>query len=306
MQSILGLVYHGERLLCNEEPHQMPSLRRILYMKEYTQTISKMARYATAICVIAFSAALSAQAAVIATVTPTLTLNDLGNGTVQANVSGDSYAPVALYYYPQGQSAPQTIGVIGYTGGNQYLSVTLSKGQYNIPIGANVFAVVDGAVSATTQWPATSIYYVYPQTYAVPTYYMPTYPQVYLGQNSISLSLGQTQYIGIYGGDGSSYYISSNSNPSIVSAGISGATLSITASGSGSASIVVCGYGSANTCATLYISAYYPTTTYTYTYPTYTYAYPVQQQAYHPSSLFQRLYAYISPRTWSWHDLSFR
>ncbi|MEI6552943.1 MAG: peptidoglycan-binding domain-containing protein [bacterium] len=62
---------------------------------------------------------------------------------------------------------------------------------------------------------------------------------IYLGQNSLSLTPGQNQTVTVSGSG--NYYISSNSNPGIATANVSGSTLSITALSSiGSTSINLC------------------------------------------------------------------
>ena len=59
-------------------------------------------------------------------------------------------------------------------------------------------------------------------------------------QQSPTLSAGQSVAISIYGGSGSAYYISSNTNPSVVQASVSGSTLTIIGLSAGSSSITIC------------------------------------------------------------------
>jgi hypothetical protein len=73
-------------------------------------------------------------------------------------------------------------------------------------------------------------------------------------QNNISIPYGQTSYITVGGGTGS-YYISSNSNASVIAASISGSVVSLYANGSsGSASITVCS-SNMSTCGVINASA---------------------------------------------------
>lgn len=72
-------------------------------------------------------------------------------------------------------------------------------------------------------------------------------------QNNATVYAGQPINISIYGG-GSNYYISNNSNPSAVTASISGSIITLTAnSSSGSATISVCSQN--NGCGSLYITS---------------------------------------------------
>ncbi len=77
-----------------------------------------------------------------------------------------------------------------------------------------------------------------------------------LSQTSIALTVGQISNI-IISGVGS-YYISSNSNPSVASAAINGSTATVTAIGTGNSNIVVC--QSNGQCVTLYVTVNAATT----------------------------------------------
>lgn len=77
-----------------------------------------------------------------------------------------------------------------------------------------------------------------------------------------SLSVGQSQSVTIYSNSSyyyGNYYISSNSNSSVVTANISGSTISLYGSSAGSASITVCqsggySYSYGNNCGTIYVT----------------------------------------------------
>ncbi len=72
-------------------------------------------------------------------------------------------------------------------------------------------------------------------------------------QNNLAVYSGQPINVSIYG-NGSNYYISNNSNPSAVTASISGSTITLTAnSNSGSATISVCSQN--NGCGSLYVTS---------------------------------------------------
>ena len=221
--------------------------------------------FASIFAIFLMSAAFGAHAAI----TPILSLSNLGNGQIQAAVTGDSSAAVSLYYYTQYPSTAQNVGTIGYTANNGYLSVALSYGQYNIPSGAYVYAMVDGAISQTAQWPNyTNNTNNNTYSYAGNSY------SISFSQNNITIVQGQSMTVTLYGGSGS-YYISQNS--SLVSATISGNTLNISGVTAGSGSIVVCSNNSS--CGTLNVTV--TATSYGYSYPT---TYPTSYQTSYPTS----------------------
>lgn len=80
----------------------------------------------------------------------------------------------------------------------------------------------------------------------------PSYSQISLSQNSISLNSGSLGNVTIYGLSGNYAYISTNSNPSVVSANISGNTLYLNGLANGTSNIVVC--QNSGQCATLYVT----------------------------------------------------
>ncbi len=76
---------------------------------------------------------------------------------------------------------------------------------------------------------------------------------LFVSQNNLTLSSGQTTTINIYGGSNSNYFISSNSNPTSVSASLNVNTLTVTGGmNSGSSVINVC--NNSSYCTNIYIS----------------------------------------------------
>lgn len=69
-----------------------------------------------------------------------------------------------------------------------------------------------------------------------------------LSQTSVSLNVGQTVNVSIFG-NFSSYYVSSNSNPNVVSANISGSTLNLFGINTGTSTVTVCAVSASNVCA---------------------------------------------------------
>lgn len=77
--------------------------------------------------------------------------------------------------------------------------------------------------------------------------------QITLSQSSVSLNVNQSASVSVYNSFGGTVYISNNSNSSVVSAYVSGNTLSLTGLSSGSSTITVCG-SNQSSCATLYVT----------------------------------------------------
>jgi epidermal growth factor receptor substrate 15 len=74
-------------------------------------------------------------------------------------------------------------------------------------------------------------------------------------QNNVSLSTGQSHSVALYGSPNNSYYVSSNSNSSIVSASVSGNNLELYSNSNyGSSNILVCSSSGFNSCGTIYVT----------------------------------------------------
>jgi hypothetical protein len=74
-----------------------------------------------------------------------------------------------------------------------------------------------------------------------------------LSQTSVSLNIGQSTTVTAYNNNGNSVYISSNSNSSVVSASVSGNTINLYGSASGSSSISICS-SNVSSCVSLYVT----------------------------------------------------
>ncbi len=79
--------------------------------------------------------------------------------------------------------------------------------------------------------------------------------QVTFSQNTVTLQNGQTTSVTLYGSSAGNYYVTSNSNPNVVSPSISGSTLSLYGkSYNGSSTLTICAVGFPNSCGTLLIT----------------------------------------------------
>lgn len=74
-----------------------------------------------------------------------------------------------------------------------------------------------------------------------------------LNQTTVNLSIGQTSYISATNYSGTNLYVSSNSNPSVVSATASGSNINLNALAQGNSTVVVCANYS-NACASVYVT----------------------------------------------------
>jgi hypothetical protein len=186
-------------------------------------------------CILAVALIFGATASVAHAATPSLALAS-GTTFVQISVNGDPNQTVALYYYTPGTSTINSVGTIGSTNNTGYFSTTVNNGSYNIPSGANIYVVVNAQQSTNAMWPSFSG------------------GNIYLSQSSIVMNQGQNSSISISGGTGSNYYVSSNSNASVVGASVSGSILSLNALSNGYATINVCSLSSTTSCAAISVT----------------------------------------------------
>lgn len=216
-------------------------------MKKFgSKTLIKSALMTIAGAVMAALFAVHASA-----MTPTLTISNTSYGSEQVTVYGDPNASVILDYYSGGQL--YGAGVIGYTNYSGYYSGQLYTSNYNIPNGAQVVVIVNGQQSASAVWQGNGYNNGYPNGNYGGT--------ITLSQNNVSLNIGQSQNIYItntYNNGYNQYYVSNNNGTNnVVTATVSGTTITVYGQSAGSGNITVCSsystYYNSN-CATLYVS----------------------------------------------------
>lgn len=78
---------------------------------------------------------------------------------------------------------------------------------------------------------------------------------IVFSQTAPTVSVGQSLLIGLSGGSSSTYYVSANTSPSIVSTSLSGSTLTLVGETSGSSTVTVC--SSSGSCGTLNVTVGY-------------------------------------------------
>lgn len=140
-------------------------------------------------------------------------------------VSSNSNSSVASYTVSGNQ-----ITIYGITSGSATINVCASGSGAAC---ASVYVTVSGSSTTGNVW------------------FSPSSPSMYVGQ-SLAVSINSSAYAtGLYGS--SSYYVSSNSNSSVVTASVSGTVLNLYANQSGSTTISVC-HNSLGYCGSLYVT----------------------------------------------------
>ncbi len=174
--------------------------------------------------------------------TPTISYSQVNNSYVQATVYGDSNSSVNFYYYNSiNSSSVNSLGTIGTTNSNGYLSTTIPSG-YTIPAGVLTYVIVNNQQSPSVAFP----------------YYSGTGygGQISLSQNNIYMNPNQTATVSVEGGSGN-YFVSSNSNSGIVTTTITGNNINLYSDTSGIATLTICSNGSNYSCGTLTVNVGY-------------------------------------------------
>ena len=187
-----------------------------------------------------------------ASVTPTMTISTISSNSIQLNVTGDPYATVNLYYYSNGANpgyggAAVSVGNIGTLNSNGVLIAPVGIGSntsYNIPYNSYVYVTVGGLASQAVIWPYYS--YGYNQT--------TTIGNMYFSFSNLNMVIGQTQIVQV--NPVGTYYVSNNTNPSVVTATINNGQLSLNALAIGNSTITVCQNA---LCISMYVTVTYST-----------------------------------------------
>ena len=200
--------------------------------------------------------------------------NSAGNSTLSVCQSGGSYSCGSLYVTVSGsdysgsltfsqsyvnlnvnQSSNISIFGSSYSYGNYYVS---SNSNYN---------VANASISGTALYlsgkssGSTTVRVCQNNTSNCGTVYVTVsgsggnYGYVQLSPSSVNMSYGQNTSVNIYSNNYSgSYYISSNSNSGVVSASITGSTLTLQGSQNGNSTITVCQSGYSSSCGSVYVT----------------------------------------------------
>ncbi len=174
--------------------------------------------------------------------TPSLQVTTSDNQNYQITVSGaNPYSIVDFYTRQSDTQMWTTYSNIGTTDANGYYSGRLNITSYNPGLQRESYVNVSALLSSVVNTNSGSY----------------GYGAITFGQTNPTLSVGQSLSVPLYGAGGQNYYISNNSNSYVVSASISGSTLSLYGNSTGNSSIVVCSnyvYYNSAPCGTLYVT----------------------------------------------------
>jgi len=195
-----------------------------------------------------FVSALAVVPAIAAT--PTLSAYMQGSN-VQITVSNaNANSQIDLYFQPQGSTLWNSVSNIGRTDYSGYFTQPVSLGNTGI---SQAYVIVGGIQSSAVTLSGNGYNNNNGCTYNCGSPY-----GLSLSQTTLSLNSGQSSTVTIYNnGSYSSYnnfYISSNSNSSVANASISGNSVNVYGSQSGSTTISVCQSGGNSGCASIYVT----------------------------------------------------
>ncbi|MCR4328620.1 MAG: peptidoglycan-binding protein [Patescibacteria group bacterium] len=191
--------------------------------------------YIVSVCAVVMFAVVSS----VYAATPTLSLTNLGDDSVQINVTGDPSSGVMLYYNI-GSSSGSLSTTLGSTNAGGTFSTTLNSFAYAASAGTSAYVTVNGQQSSSQVWPSSSSG---TNTSGAPS----------LSQSSLTVGLGQTAIVTSQGSS-NAIYLSLNSAPIVATITISGTTITVTGNQLGTATATVCYVGSASNCANLSIT----------------------------------------------------
>jgi len=172
---------------------------------------------------------------VSAALTPSLTVSSVGGGSVQVTVNGaDPDAGVSLYYTSAATLSLTNAG-LGLTNSSGYLSTAITGGTYSISNGSSVYVNVDGAQSASVNWPTNS-----------------ASGSLSLSQTVVNIPAGGSASVTVSNASGA-ISVPSNSNSSVAISTVIGNTVVITAyQNQGTTALNIC--DSINDCQVLTVS----------------------------------------------------
>jgi hypothetical protein len=167
----------------------------------------------------------------------TLTLSNVGATSSQLTAFGDPNSKVELHY---GRYASKTT-TLGSTDDSGYLRITISTSSYDIACDNTAYVLVNGQRSQTIPWAAPNDTACSSDTSS---------NGFSFSEKDVVMTVGQTKTITMNGTP--SYSIKESPSP-IMSATISGSTLTLYSRAFGGSTITVC--DSKNKCAVLYVVA---------------------------------------------------
>jgi|GEM_PF-1369250 hypothetical protein len=188
--------------------------------------------------------------------------------SLYVTVTGNIYSG-SIYFSPSslslsiGQNSTVSIYSNGGSYGNYYVSSNSNSGVASASVSGSSLYVNALSAGSTSIAVCQSAYSSYCATLYVTVtgvlggntnlWFSPGNPSLYVNQ-SLAVSINSSAYnSSAYPYTSTAYYISSNSNPGVVSATVSGTVLNLYAYQNGSSSIIVCSSG-LGFCGTLYVT----------------------------------------------------
>lgn len=172
--------------------------------------------------------------------TPTVSATLVGGDSVQLNITGDINSNVLLNY--SSVSNQVQMSSLGITNSGGSLTTTISTGSYGIAPGSLYYVSVGSQRTDTLVWP-------YNQTASSTT------GSLSLSQTSATLSVGQSTTITAYNNNGSSLFLSSNTNPAVANVSINGNQFTISVNASGTTNVTVCSLVNSSNCSTVSVTS---------------------------------------------------
>lgn len=158
--------------------------------------------------------------------------------------SADPFRVVDFYTRQSDTQLWTTLSNIGATDGSGYLSKQININSYNPSLSRESYVIVNGQQSSSAFTGSSSG--------SGNVWFSPSNPTMNIGQSlAVSINSSSTGYV--YPSYSNSYYISSNNNPNVVSASISGTVLNLYANAIGSSAVTVT-HSSLGWSGTLYVS----------------------------------------------------
>jgi hypothetical protein len=195
---------------------------------------------------------------------PSLSASSQGNGSVLLSVSNANPNSQVDLSSKQTSSLWTVVSNIGRTDNSGYFSQVVSlptDGSSNI---IQLYVTVGGQQSSTTSVSPNGGSNCYNNNNynnnncGGCTYNCGSSGSITFSPSSATLSVGQNLNVSIYGQSSGysygNYYVSSNSSSGVVTASISGQTLSLYGNTNGSSSISICQSNSSSSCGTLYVT----------------------------------------------------
>lgn len=167
--------------------------------------------------------------------TPVLSFSTGGGDSMQVNVTGDPNTNVAFFYNVGGSGGMQTRN-LGTTNSSGYLSTLVSTGAFGINYNSLVYVVVNGQQSTMATWP----------------YGSSSSGNLSLGQNNLTLSVGQSTTVTVYGA--TNLTVINNSAPSVANFAINGTQVTVTANNQGATTATICDQYNQSNCVNLFVT----------------------------------------------------